>query len=54
MTGPSDKFIARTRVVDVRFERDEEHEWRSIMAIRRREHPSWSQYACGYRVGETA
>lgn len=34
--------------------RNEEHEWRCILAIRRRQHPAWSQFACGFRADEAA
>jgi hypothetical protein len=40
----------RTRVCDISFRRHAEHEARCILAIRRREHPAWSQHAVSYRV----
>ena len=32
------------------FNRNDEHEWKCIRAIRQREHPAWSQQAVSYRV----
>lgn len=40
----------RTRVCDISFRRDDEHEARCLLAWKRREHPAWSQYAVSYRV----
>jgi hypothetical protein len=42
----------RTRVCGIVFARDEEHEFRSVMAWKRRTHPQWSQHAVSYRVGD--
>lgn len=43
----------RTRVCDISSRRDDEHEARCLLAWKRREHPSWSQYAVSYRVTES-
>lgn len=32
------------------FKRDKHHEAEVLSAIRKREHPAWSQMACSYRV----
>jgi hypothetical protein len=40
----------RTRVCDISFRRDDEHEARCLLAWKRREHPAWSQHAVSYRV----
>lgn len=44
------KEVVSTRVCDISFVRNDEHEMRAIMAWRKREHPSWSQHAVSFRV----
>lgn len=47
---PTEQPGERTRVCDISFRRDDEHEARVLLAWKRREHPAWSQHASGYRV----
>jgi hypothetical protein len=42
--------LIESRVVGIQFRRRDEHEFRSIMAWRKREHPAWSQFWSGVRA----
>jgi hypothetical protein len=39
--------LVESRVIGITFSRRDEHEFRSIMAWRKREHPGWSQFWSG-------
>jgi hypothetical protein len=42
--------VERTRVCNIAFRHDPEHEWRCIQAIRNRSHPQWSRSFSDFRV----
>jgi hypothetical protein len=42
--------LVESRVIGIAFRRRDEHEFRSIMAWRKREHPAWSQFWSGVRA----
>ena len=46
----AEEALCRTRVCDISFRRNAEHEARCVLAIRRREHPAWSQHAVSVRM----
>ena len=46
----AEEVLCRTRVCDISFRRNPEHEARCVLAIRRREHPAWSQHAVSVRM----